>query len=335
MFLKRRWIVARSCGLCASAGATDAAREDAFMSTPEWLAREYVGAGEWAKLEALIETLAQSGERAEDGRFRLYLVTGGIWSWLELWDEDQDQNFRGKFAEYREQVPGSAFAPILAAMQVHASGWRARGHGFSSTVTREGWALFQERSEQAWKMMKACKSKSDRLAIWYEQALNMGMDADVAPDELAALFDEGIQRFPGYHPLYFSYARQLSPRWGGDYEEADAFIKAEVAAKTNPDGEVLYARLYWLLDQYGGGSPDFFAESLVSWPRMRAGFDLLMEQFPKGAWNHANYVAFACRAEDAGAYFKWRKTVDAGEFKRAAPPGVSIEVCDARFIRKI
>lgn len=153
--------------------------------------------------------------------------------------------------------------------------------------------------------------------------------------ELAALFEEGIKRFPGYHPLYFSYARQFSPRWGGEYKDADAFIKAQVAAKTNPEGEVLYARLYWLLDQLGGGDPDFFAKSLVSWPRMRAGFDLLMEQFPKSAWNQANYVAFACRAEDAGAYIKWRKTVDAGEFKRAAPPGVSIEVCDARFTRKI
>jgi hypothetical protein len=335
MFLRRLWIAILTCGFCASAAAADAEPEDAYLSTPEWLSREYVGAGEWAMLEALIEKLAQSGERSEDGRYRLYLVTSGISNWFAQLDEDSDQNLVAKFAEYRERMPRSAFAPILAAMQVHASAWRARGRGFSSTVTREGWALFRERNDQAWKMMKACKSQSARLAVWYEYALIIGLDANVAPEELTALFNEGIARFPGYHSLYFSYARQFSPRWGGDYAEADAFIKAQVAAKTNPEGEVLYARLYWLLDQYGGGDPDFFAESLVDWPRMRAAFKLLMQQFPQSTWNPANYAAFACRAEDAGTYLKLRKTLDGEEFKRAAPPGISLEVCDARFMPKI
>jgi hypothetical protein len=335
MSLKWTWIAAVSCVLLNTApAAADDTAQPAFMSTPAWLGEKYVANSQWAELETLIQKLAQSGERADDGRFQLYLVSDRIRSWLELWDENEDRLFRGRFAEYREKMPDSAFAPILAAMQVHAAAWRARGRGFSSTVTREGWALFRERNEQAWKMMQACKSQSASLATWYEQALTIGMDASVAPGELKALFEEGIKRFPGYHSLYFSYARQFSPRWGGDYKAADAFIKAQVAAKTNPDGEMLYARLYWLLDQYGGGDQDFFDDSLVDWSRMRAGFQKLLKAFPNSAWNQANYVAFACRAGDAREYFKWRNAIDTGQFKEAAPAGISLEVCDARFTQK-
>ncbi|MGH8184921.1 MAG: hypothetical protein ACREUC_00045, partial [Steroidobacteraceae bacterium] len=154
-------------------------------------------------------------------------------------------------------------------------------------------------------------------------------------EQVGALFMEGIKRFPGYHPLYFSYARRFSPRWGGNYVDADAFIESQVAAKTNPEGESLYARLYWLLDQYGGGDADFFEDSLVNWSRMRSGFELLIERFPKGARNQASLASFACRVGDPVTYTKWRRTLDLGAFKDVAPDGVSLEVCDARFYRKV
>ena len=198
-------------------------------------------------------------------------------------------------------------------------------------MTPEGWALFRERNARAWKLIEAAKPKSARLPAWYEEALSIGMDADISPERLTQLFNEGINRFPGYHALYFNYARQFSPRWGGTYADADVFIRTQVAAKTNTEGEVLYSRLYWLIDQFGGGDADFFTASRVSWPRMRAGFELLMKQFPKSAWNQANFVMFACRAGDAGTYAKWRQTVDRNEFYKAAPVGVSLEVCDRRF----
>lgn len=305
-----------------------------LRQTIEFQAQEYIGQGNWQGLEDMVNGLARTGERANDGRFQLYIATRGIADWLELWDEDQDASFIARFAEYGEQVPNSRFQPILAAMQVHATAWRARGRGTSSTVSEEGWSLFKQRNATAWKMIMAAKPRSSALPVWYEQAILIGMDANVPDREIASIFHEGLQRFPGYYSLYFMYARQFSPRWGGDYETADAFINAQVAARTNPDGEALYARLYWLLDQYGAGDPAFFVESLVDWSRMRTGFELLMKQFPKSAWNQANLVAFACRANDAATYLKWRSTVDPGEFKNAAPDGVSLETCDSRFITR-
>lgn len=335
MNLHRAWIAALALALCTPAiAANDQSGRPAFMQEPQWLGQKHLGAREWGELDALVEKLAASGERAEDGRFQLYLLTTGIADRLETVDGG-DSDFEGKLQEYRKQVPDSAFAPILEAMQMHASAWQARGRGLSSTVTPEGWALFQERNAAAWDLILEAKQTSGRLPIWYQEAIAIGMDADIASNVLTAIFNEGIKRFPGYHSLYFTYARQFAPRWGGDYETADAFINAQVAAKTNPEGEVLYARLYWLIDQYAGADVDFFNESQVNWSRMRDGFELLMKQFPNSKRNQAFFVAYACRAGDAATYFKWRQTVHPGFFKQAAPNGISLEVCDVRFTKKI
>src|SRR5437868_8272802 len=233
MYLSRAWIAALVLALCAPAIAADSPTGPlAFMKEPKWLGQEHLGAREWVGLDALVEKLAASGERADDGRFQFYLLTSGIAEQLELVDAD-NSGFASKLEEYRKQVPSSAFAPLLEAMQMHASAWLARGRGLSSTVTPEGWALYRERNAAAWDLMLAAKQASGRLPTWYEQAISIGMDAGIAEDVLTAIFNEGIERFPGYYSLYFTYARQFAPRWGGDYDTADAFINAQVAAKSN------------------------------------------------------------------------------------------------------
>jgi hypothetical protein len=332
MSLNRAWMLVLAVSVCsATAEGSSSADPNDFFSSPQWLAQKYLSSSDWPSLDKLIERLAKDRERSEDGRFKLYLTTSAVADRFKTTSLDMDDELRRQFEEYRTTIPESAFAPIIAAMHMHARAWRARGTGFASTVTPEGQALFKERSSSAWKSLQAAKHISSRLPTWYEQAITVGIDADVSRAEVLKLFNEGITRFPGYHPLYFSYARQLAPRWGGSYASADAFVQAQVAAKTNLEGEALYARLYWLFDQYGGRDPDFFAESMVSWPRMRKGFELLMKQFPDSAWNKANFVSFACRAGDAPTYAKWRDTVDAGVFSGAAPDGLSLEVCDLRF----
>jgi len=299
-----------------------------------WAGQQLFGAGEYNELERVVAEYTKLKTRTEDGRYALFMLTWRLADWFELWDEDQDSVMSGKLKEWRDQVPGSALQPVVAAMQMHATAWRARGRGFTSTVTKEGWQLFSERNMRAWRMLMESKKLSSAVPTWYALAIEVGADAKIPDDELRALFDEGIRRHPGYHPIYFSYARQLSPRWSGSYADADAFIVEQVAAKTNPEGETLYARLYWLIDQYNGGSPSFFQDSLVSWKRMRSGFERLMREYPNSPWNQANFTAYACRAHDATTYGLLRPKVDATQFKQAAPYGISLEICDARFLKK-
>src|SRR5262245_2948669 len=205
----------------------------AFLSTPQWLGPKYLGGAEWENLEALVESLAASRERADDGQLQLYKLTTAVYDHLRSRRQDKDELYRDGLTEYRQKCPKSAFAPVVQAMHLNAMAWRARGNGYSSTVTDEGWALFKERNKEAWKVIQASKKDGARMPTWYEEAIDVGLDANIPSDELMEIFNEGIERFPGYEPIYYALIRQFAPVWGGSYEEADAFITTQVAAKTN------------------------------------------------------------------------------------------------------
>jgi hypothetical protein len=305
----------------------------AFLKDPARLGEQHFGAGNYEALESVVADLAKSKARTEDGRYALFMLTWHLHNWFEHWGTSSDSMMAAKLKTWNKQFPDSALQPIVAAMHMHVTAWRARGNGFSSTVTEEGWRLFKERNQRAWELLIDHKEVSSSLPTWYEKAIRIGSDAGVPDDTLRELFDEGIRRHPGYHPIYFAYIRDLAPRWGGSYAEADTFIREQTASKGVSDSDELYARLYWALDQTEQGSPSFFDESEVSWPRMRKGFERMMRAYPKSARNQAHFAMFACRAHDGNTYGMLRSKVDAGQFREAAPQGISLEVCDARFMK--
>ena len=100
-------------------------------------------------------------------------------------------------------------------------------------------------------------------------------------------------------------------------------------------GEELYARLYWAFDwYYNGQEPSLFKESGMDWRRMRTGFEQMMEKYPESHWNRATFASFACRAGDSTTYGLLRPKLQDTQFWNAAPEGMSVEVCDARFMKK-
>lgn len=302
---------------------------DPDLSTPEWMGPRHVGSSEWDELEALVSKLATSSIGGEDGDYQLNLMTASISRWLTLWGDDMDRDFELKFDEYRITHPHSAFRPIVAALQMQARAKRARGTGLAAVVPAERMTLFRERNEKALKMLEAAGPEAQRLPTWYEAAIEMTMDLERPGAEATALLKEGLARFPGYAPLYSSYVRQFSPQWGGTYQQAGRFINEQAAARSGPDGDVLYAQLYWMLDIHGGHDANFIEESHLDWPRARKGFETLLLKSPASQWIKTNFVAFACRAGDSKAYMAWRRSMKKSEFEEVAPEGLSLQSCDA------
>ena len=289
--------------------------------------------GNFEKIDRQVDKFVAAKARDFDGRPKLFLLELDFEEHLELPGTGTNADTQRKLEAWRKEFPASAYRPIVEAMIISASAWRARGNGFSSTVTPEGWKLFHERTGNAWQILMESRQTSSRIPSWYARAITTGLDSGMSTTELRELFDEGIARHPGYLPIYFSYLRNFAPRWGGSFRAADKFIVEQVSAPTNVAGEGLYARLYWLLDEVEGQDSTLFEESSMSWPRMRRSFEELMKEFPDSEWNRANFASFACRAHDATAYGLLRPKVQGVMFWNAAPEGISLDVCDARFLK--
>jgi hypothetical protein len=307
------------------------AQSAAWREEPRQRGAAYFKEGNWKKLDELVDSLAASGQRSPDGGWELQSVASGIGGIFNYHPDISDEGLQEKLASYQRDRPESAFAPILPAMYLSSAAWRARGSGYSSSVTDEGWKLFHQRSTQALKVILAARSRSERLPLWYVEAISTGLDANIEDEHLTALLEEGVKRFPDYYPIYKAYVRQLAPRWGGTYAGADAFVRAQVADRPNPEADVLYSYLYQKIDYFDGSAVDFFEKSLVSWSRFRAGFEASLQKYPDKL-NKANFVAYACRARDGSAYMKFRNGVTSEDFMEVAPQGITLEVCDARFL---
>jgi hypothetical protein len=331
--------------LCALAAFTPTGAQDTFTppdgqppgeyyNSPEQKGQGLFGTGRYEQLDALVADYLKSDTRGPDGRQAIYLLTSALSEWFTYWGADQDSQMEGRLKSWQKNFPESAFQPIVAAMFAQSTAWRARGLGYSSEVTPEGWRLFRERNQKAWDTLMANKERSSGIPSWYEKAISIGTDLGVSHEKLQQLFEEGVRRHPGFYSIYFTYARQFAPRWGGDWQSIDAFIVEQSAAETNKEGDVLYARLYWLADELAGQPPDFFEDSKVDWRRMRRGFEGLMKSHPNGDRNQASFAAFACRRHDAATYRALRPKVKSRHFSEVAPSGISLEVCDARFFKK-
>ena len=96
--------------------------------------------------------------------------------------------------------------------------------------------------------------------------------------------------------LYRSMLNGALPKWGGSPAQVNRVV-GEVARLTRVlHGDIFYARMYaWAADW------DFqhrlFADSAVSWPRMKAGFQQQLQRYPAPV-NVNSYTYFACLARD-------------------------------------
>jgi hypothetical protein len=120
------------------------------------------------KFDVLDQTADQL--RAEKTR-----VPGGQWQ-LRLFyvSLDAPQQTKQDSAEHiahlehwMSQRPNSITARVALATALTRWAWVARGNGFASTVTPEGWKLFNERIGQAQLVLEGSKNMPAKCPQWY------------------------------------------------------------------------------------------------------------------------------------------------------------------------
>ena len=294
-----------------------------------WKAQGAYGSGQFAKLDALIETLSQPDQLTDDGMPRLQGVYDGLWNFLYAWKDWQTE--LDKIAQWRKEFPDSYGPELVEAILWRAWAWQTRGEGSAATVTPEGWKLFTAKISRANEVLEHSKNRASRSPLWYQLRLGIARDAGWDHERYRALFDEATQEFPWYVPLYLWTANYLSPKWGGSYEAVDALARHTTTIPLGADYS-LYARVYW---HVAHGEPlefELFQDSLATWPRMKAGFEGLMKQYPKSKWNLNAYAYLACLANDATTYGVLRAQIGRDIFPDAWASNHSAEVCDERLL---
>jgi hypothetical protein len=301
----------------------------AALSSVGFRAQGAYAAGRFAILDQLIETLSQPDKLTDDGMPQALGISQGLWDFLTAWN-DWPSELR-KIGEWRREYPDSYGADLVEAILWRAWAWHVRGDGYASSVTPEGWKLFNEKLAHSDEILVRCKSRAAKSPLWYQLRLAIARDSSWDAKRYQALFNEAVKQFPWYVPFYLSAENYLSPKWGGTYEQVDELARRTTATRPGKDFS-LCTHIYWDLTDQAPQDFDPFRDSYAAWPLMKKGFEGLMKRYPKSKWNLNAYAAFACRANDGTTYGALRVRIGQDVIQGAWPSNYSSEVCDKRLL---
>jgi membrane associated rhomboid family serine protease len=255
---------------------------------------------EFAMLEAMLHPAQGELVAFDDGGSRVEGVISGL---EELFDGTAAPGpALALLARWRQEFPLSDGPDLIEALLFRSAAWRVRGHGYASDVSPQAWAMYKQSIEMAAGALADAADKDQRSPAYYALAIMLGLDQSKDPGVLQRELDFSLEDFPDYFPPHRAMLRALMPRWGGSFPKVDAYV-AHVEEKVPEErrGE-MYARLYTMFARLEGDQVDLFSDTAASWPKMKAGYEDILDRYPNSEWLRNMYAQMACRAKDAETY---------------------------------
>jgi hypothetical protein len=138
---------------------------------------------------------------------------------------------------------------MLAGENAITAAWKARGNGWASSVSEEGWQGFadglvkaRQHLTKAWKLHPHYPEAPTRMI-----QVVMGED-DSSGETVRLWFDRAVSGQLDYMPAYDQLVWALLPRWGGSLEEVYDFgVECLATKRFDTDVPLRYYNAVWQL----------------------------------------------------------------------------------------
>jgi hypothetical protein len=227
----------------------------------------------------------------------------GIWklnvfyTGLELADEEPEalwQNRLAALSAWMKAKPKSVTAGVAYAHFLTDYAWKARGSDYADTVAQEGWKLFAQRLEQAATVLRTVEGFDEQCPHRWTVTLRIALGLSAEKPVFERLLGEALRSEPGNIAYYFRQAIYLLPRWFGDDGEWEASLTKAADRIGGDDGDLVYARVVWLMHEYSVARTNLFKECRISPLRVDKGFEILLKRFPDSLPAKSKGAYFAC-----------------------------------------
>ena len=249
----------------------------------------------YADLDTFAQQLQQQRSRFEGGVWRLHVFFGTLSSPGAATATDAAWKAHiAKLEQWAQSSPASPTPRIALAQTYLRFAWKARGHGFASTVTPEGWALFRDRVQSARSTLEQSAVLAENSPHWYLEMQGVALDQQWDRAAFDALAERALAHEPGYYYFAVAESNYLLPKWYGRPGDTERYA-AEVADRIGGDeGDAVYFQIAAAINCCNRTQAP-----AMSWPRVQRGFAAI-ESLYKSTSHERNVMAYlAVQSGDA------------------------------------
>lgn len=290
-------------------------------------------------IESRCEAYVTGKERTKNGVWVLHNFHAAFNFQFRSLSEEPER-LQGEFAKVEawiKAVPASKCAPLVLANLWLSTAWQARGRGYSTSVTPEGWRLFSERIRKANEVLDQHQHLNKLNPEWF--ALKVSVLGQLEGDheqEILGWVGQSLVQFPSNYEAAETATLRYLPKWGGNWVRLDSYIESVAHLADGSEGDEVYSRLYWNMytKRWIDVREDFRAGTRIDWLRFKRGLYNLMKRYPESQGIKNSIAAFACRAEDKDTYLRLRplfRDDDATTMNDWAAMRLTPRVCDQKF----
>ena len=208
------------------------------------LASKLLRIGKYDEIEKAILFYVSSKSRHINGEWNLFYFFQGLTNVSSKSAIEKFQQSESRLDEWIRSKNKSDNAKIAKALMLDTYAWKARGGGYSNTVSNEGWKLFRNRLLEAHELLKESKSLSNPMWFHVQQKLATGLPMPKA--DYYTLIQEAAKLHPDFDRIYTTAAWFLLPRWHGDLGEWQYYRDKVVL---NSENNFRKEELYFLISQ--------------------------------------------------------------------------------------
>jgi hypothetical protein len=249
---------------------------------------------QYGKLEKTAAQLRSSKESNPDGSRMIYSFYEGFTQGME-----PDENTITDLHAWVKAKPESITARVALATFLIHYGWKARGNDYANTVKVKGWQLFEERLNEAQKVLDEAKILKEKCPGYWRAQMEAALGLQVDRKQFDEIFTQATNDAPNDISIYLQRAVYLLPRWYGNDGELEADLEKSADAIGGEDGDMFYAQAVWQLHASGLSFKNVFKENHLSWPRVDRGFAVIEKQFPNSLEAKGERTYLAAYAGDA------------------------------------
>jgi hypothetical protein len=197
-----------------------------------------------------------------------------------------------KISRWQRAVPGSVFVHFARARFAYGMAWTIRGSAYANGVAQDSWKLFFAGLENAQKILMDAPPALKNTPIWYRLLLAISLDMRDPKRPPADIYEEAVKRWPLEFGFYQLMLSRLTPKWGGSWEDAHAFMRLTSDLLSEDEGSSFYARLY-----IGLLRTESVSNIPLHWETLKPSLQDLVLRYPSASFKTL-YASAACLARD-------------------------------------